>query len=165
RALRAACWLGLSAALIAGGCAWEGGLPWRKVEGPAVPQGPALTGIQPDPAAEHEAAQRAASRELADKLTEAEQEKARLTARLRQVETQLAEKDRALSQANRDLQASADEVARTRGELQRWNQEMANLRAKMNATEKENVATLQAITKALEQMADRNRPPVPPKQP
>ncbi|HZT79874.1 MAG TPA: hypothetical protein VFA26_06620 [Gemmataceae bacterium] len=167
RAARRACCL-LPAAICllwsAPGCALDRA-PWVRPAGPApnaVPgQGPALTGVEPDPAGEEAANQRALSREMADRLADAEQEKARLAARVRELEGQLAEKDRALAQAQGDVQAGAEEVARTRAELKRWNEELAAVRAKLQATEKDNVATLKAIAAALEQMAGRGQAPAP----
>ena len=91
------------------------------------------------------------------RLAASEDDKKVLQARVRQLEGQLRDKDRALAQASQDIQDTTQQIARTREELQRWKQELLNLRGKLQNVERDNKATLEAIIRTLEQFIDRER--------
>src|SRR5262245_6915218 len=73
---------------------------------------PPITGNQLALKPDESATQRAL--ELAQRLTEAQEEKKTLVARTRNLEAELAEKERALAASTREVQAATDEVRRTK---------------------------------------------------
>jgi chromosome segregation ATPase len=118
---------------------------------------PTVTGSQLNLKPDETAAERAL--ELTHKLTAAEEEKKALTMRVQQLETSLDEKDKALVQVAKEVQAASEEIARSREELQRWKQQVTALREKLGGAEKDNLATLQSIVSYLEHMTEQDKRP------
>lgn len=87
---------------------------------------------------------------LMQKMASLEDDRKALAARLQQTELQLREKDQTAVQASYEIQESTKQIRKTRDEMQRWKQEMDDLRSKIRGIEKENKATLEAILKGLE---------------
>jgi seryl-tRNA synthetase len=166
RQFRAICRGGVFTLLLASGCIPEGRFFHRHREDEcSACQAPTLDGIQPEPGMEEAVAQRDLNREEARRLADVEQDRQRLLNRVHELEAELAEKDHALKQASEEIQAGTNEVARTRAELQRWNQDLAALRARLQNAEKENLTTLQSVISALEQVLPRDKPPPSPQEP
>lgn len=155
----AACRLAVLVLLLASGC-WTPCALLVRGDPPGAGRVPALTGIEPDPAAGGASAADS-SREMAQKLADAEQERLRLAGRVQELEALLADKDRALAQAGQDAHAGADAVARARSDLQRWQQELADLRSRVAAVEKEHLTTLQTVVSALERAVEHDKQPAP----
>lgn len=94
---------------------------------------------------------------MSQQLRDTEDNKRVLAVRVRQLENQLRDKDLALKQANAEIQEAVEQVASTRKELQRWKQEMENLRGKLRNVERDNKSTLEAIIHTVEQFLDREK--------
>ena len=90
----------------------------------------------------------------AQRLQPPEEERRVVQQRMQMLEATVLDQERALSQANNDMKAATDEVARARKELQQWKSEMAGLRDRLRNSEKENLATLQSMVALVEQMVD-----------
>ncbi len=89
----------------------------------------------------------------------ADQEQKALVLRAQQLESVIAEKDRAIAQAGQELKAASAELTRSQEELRRWKQETAALREKLRSAEKENVTTLQSVIALMEQMNAHDKAP------
>lgn len=94
---------------------------------------------------------------MSQRLANTEDDKKALNTRLRQLENQLRDKDRALMQASFEIQEATGQIGRTREELNRWKQEMETLRGKLRNVENDNKTTLEAIIRTLEQFLDREK--------
>jgi outer membrane murein-binding lipoprotein Lpp len=95
--------------------------------------------------------------ELVQKLTQAEEEKKTLGARVQQLESQVEEREKALRQAETEVKAATMELTQARSDLQRWKQQVVGLREKLGSAEKDNLETLQSIVNALEQLLERKK--------
>ena len=93
----------------------------------------------------------------AQRLSAAEDDRRVLTARVKQLEGQLREKDRALVEASLEIQDATSQITRTREELQRWKNEMEQVRGKSRNVERDSKATLEAIIRTLENFLERER--------
>jgi chromosome segregation ATPase len=114
-------------------------------EHPAPPPGPREAGMSEQVAL------------MSQRLAANEDDRKVLAGRLEMLENQLAEKDRALTQANREVQEATEQIARTRRELQSWKQDMSALRDRLGSAEKDNRATLESIIHTLEQILQRDQ--------
>jgi len=92
---------------------------------------------------------------LTQKLTEQEDDRKALSGRLQFLEAQLQEKEQALVLAGGEMAAATEELVKTRKELQRWKQELAELRDKLRRTERDDKEALRAAIRMLEQMVER----------
>lgn len=143
--------LALALLALQGCCSWRPML-FHRGEIVAVTNEPAVVGNKNDSTATMGPEDRTKMQELQSKAAEAEQDRQRLVQRIRELEAALADKEHALGQVSEEIRAGTDEVARTRSELQRWNREMSDLRARLQAAERENVTTLQSVITTLEHM-------------
>jgi hypothetical protein len=96
---------------------------------------------------------------MSQQLANAEDNRKVLAGRLQMVETQLAEKEKALAAATQEIQETTAQVVKTRNELQTWQKDMKNLRDKYGALEKDNRETLETMIKTLEMYLDREKMP------
>ncbi len=94
---------------------------------------------------------------LTQQLRASDDERKVWSARVKQLEGQLRDKDRALSQAAFEIQEATAQVGKTREELQRWKQELESIRGKLRSAERDNKTTLEAIIRTLEQFMERER--------
>lgn len=85
--------------------------------------------------------------------------------RITWLEQQVEEKDNALQLAATEISNSTEEVARTRKELQRWKQEVTDLRDRLKTVETENkdalAAAVRMLENLLERVPERSEPPAP----
>jgi chromosome segregation ATPase len=164
------CCLGLVCLSILPGC-WPHRFTFLRSEtATVISQPPALTGIQTEPGAGDAADQRGQLEEITRKAAQAEKQRQRLEARVQELERALAEKDQAITQVNLEMQASLDDLARARADLQRWSQELTSLRTRLREAEKENLTNLHSMIEAMEGMLrpdhspqERDRPEETPK--
>jgi chromosome segregation ATPase len=77
-----------------------------------------------------------------------------LALRVQQLQSVLEEKDAALVQASRELQAANAEVKRIHQDLKRWKQETEALREKLRKSEEDTLDALQSVVPTLERMGD-----------
>lgn len=96
---------------------------------------------------------------MSQQLHQVEDETKILRARLQQTTEQLEDKEQALAMAEQEILAARESIARSRAELLRWRQEMSALRDRLRSSEKENLATLEAIIKLLERLLEEKPPP------
>src|SRR5207249_11653502 len=83
--------------------------------------------------------------ELSQKVTQAEEAKKTLAARVHQLEADLQEKEKALHQAESEVKAATIEMTQARTDMQRWRQQIVALRARLDSAAKHNLQTLQSI--------------------
>ena len=93
---------------------------------------------------------------LMQRLATVEDDRKVQAARLQQLETQLREKEQAVTRATYEIQESTTQTKKTRDDLQRWKSEMEDLRMRVRTMENENKITLDAILKTLEQFIDKD---------
>jgi hypothetical protein len=93
------------------------------------------------------------------RLSFTEDQRKTLDLRVRQLQTVVESKDRALIQATQEVLAANEEVAQTRADMERWKKEMTALRDRLRNSEKDNMATLQSIVALMEQMVDHSKKP------
>lgn len=94
---------------------------------------------------------------MSQRMAAAEDDRKVLAARVKQLEVQLRDKDKALVQASLEIQEAATETAKAREDLQRWRQELETVRSKLRSVERDNKTTLEAIIRTLEQFLERER--------
>jgi hypothetical protein len=75
--------------------------------------------------------------------------------RIAKMQEEIDERDRALKAAQLDIQSAAEEVSRTRAELQQWKAEVVRLREGLRDAEKQNMETLQTMIKLMEQRLEQ----------
>jgi hypothetical protein len=97
---------------------------------------------------------------VALRLEGVEAERKALQARAESLSATLGEREKALQQAVREVQDSAEEMQRTRTAAQTLKQEVEEVRAALSRRDKDEIETLRAINKLLERMTEeKNRPP------
>jgi hypothetical protein len=144
-----------------GGCTLtKPAIPTTPTPVATVPHGPVQPGGPPGPAGpggppETEAIVAA---EYAHKLSTLEEERNALVLHVQHLQTTLVDKDKALLAAGQEVQAAAAEVERSRADMQKWKNEIDQLREMLRTSEKENAATLQSVVGLLEQMTQDRQP-------
>jgi hypothetical protein len=133
--------------------AWQGPSP-----GAGAAQGTGPAGVQQ---ASYPGAFNEQLSSLTQQLRASDDERKVWSARVKQLEGQLRDKDRALSQATFEIQEATAQVTKTREELQRWKQELEAVRGKLRSAERDNKTTLEAIIRTLEQFLERERDNAP----
>jgi hypothetical protein len=94
---------------------------------------------------------------MSEQLRNADQDRSVLAERLRLVEGQLSDKEKALAAATQEIQEATGQIVKTRNELQQWKKDMTTLRDRVGLMEKDNRETLETIIKTLEQILDREK--------
>lgn len=92
--------------------------------------------------------------EAAQKLASVEDERNKLALRVQMLQNQVEEKEKALTQATKELESTQAEMTRTRGDLEQWKRDTRALRDKFRESEKENANALQSIMSMLEKMVE-----------
>jgi hypothetical protein len=124
------------------------GVPPGTPAGPVSPYAAARQPLPPGPPNEQVSL-------MLQRLAALEDDRKALAARLQAAEVQSRDKDQTVHQASYEIQESTKQLRKTREEMQRWKQEVDDLRTKVRGMEKENRSTLEGILKALEQTSDR----------
>lgn len=96
----------------------------------------------------------AAARALAltDQLASSKTENQLLAEKVRDLEAELEGKDKALARATTDVTEARTELTKARTDLERWKLEIVRMREKLDAADKENLATLQTSVALLQQL-------------
>ena len=86
-----------------------------------------------------------------------------LAARLQEFQSQIDDRTRALAAARTEVRMVTDEVRQTREQIDHWSREVANLRVRAETAEKENQASVKALTHMVEMMIaqETSRAPKP----
>ena len=179
------------AAPAAGAAAGEGPTlppPRAAGEGPALPPpvpGPAAKsgagksatpppGPTPSPElamalrpVQHEEPSSRQAADLAQRLADTRDESKILAARLQEFQAQIDEKNLALAAAKSEVRRVTEEIKQTREQIDHWTREVGNLRARAETAEKENQASLKALSQLVEMMivqetARSGKPPAAP---
>ncbi len=98
---------------------------------------------------------------LIQQLAAAEDQKRVVTGRLQYLESQVDEKERAITTAAQQVGATTEEMTRLSQEVQRWKAEVTAARERVRALEQENRETLEMVVNVLQQAVER-KPPVAP---
>ena len=93
------------------------------------------------------------------KLDAVEADRKTLQGRVQTLSTALEEREKALHQATREVQDSADEIQRTRTAAQTLKQDLDEVRAALSRRDKDEIETLKAINKLLERYAEDKKSP------
>jgi hypothetical protein len=142
---------------------------------PAGPQGPPLVappagpppGGPPLVAVAHQEPASVQAANLAQQLAATRDENKVLAARVIEMQAQIDERTRALAAARAEVRSATEELARAREDVERWRRDVATLRERAQSAERENQATLRAMTGLLEKQLEllreppRPAPPVP----
>ena len=138
------------------------GQPDAKAPGqPALPppnqEPPALRPVVHEEPASRQAA------ELAQRLAESRDECKVLAARLQEFQAQIDDRTKALAAARAEVRMVTDEVRQTREQIDHWSREVNNLRARAESAERENQASVKALTHMVEMMISQetSRAPKP----
>jgi hypothetical protein len=94
----------------------------------------------------------------AQKLNAVEDDRKLLAARMAQLEATLQEKDRALAEAADDVIKTGEEINRTRADIRRTKLENADLREKLDKSQKEVIELRKQIIKMMEAKTDNSKP-------
>jgi|SRR5579859_1891645 len=92
---------------------------------------------------------------LMQRLQNIEDDRKAMTMRLTAMETQLREKEQAVTQAGYEVQASALQMKKSRDDLHQWKGELSELRNRIRTIEQENRLTVEVLIKALEQFVEK----------
>lgn len=92
---------------------------------------------------------------LLQRLQNIEDDRKAMAMRLTALETQLREKDQAVTQAGYEVQASALQMKKSRDDLQQWKSELSEMRNRIRTIEQENRLTVEVLIKALEQFVEK----------
>jgi hypothetical protein len=102
--------------------------------------------------------------ELNGRLAAMEAERRALEARAQQLEAGLVAREQSLQMSGKEMLDAAEEIARTRRELQNWSQELAELRARLRKRDKEDLEAMKSLIPLLERLLE-SAPPEPKKDP
>ena len=131
---------------------------------PRVPFPPPNQDLPPQlrPVVHEEPASRQAA-ELAQRLADSRDECKVLASRLQDFQAQIDDRTKALAAARTEVRMVTDEVRQTREQIDHWTREVNNLRARAEAAEKENQASVKALTHMVEMMISQetSRAPKP----
>jgi hypothetical protein len=156
----------LLALLLAGGCSLPGTFGVSNEPGPSKPPpgtahpptgpipvgpvvGPGPSAILPLNLAQPESPQDQASL-LSQKLHGVEDDRNLLAARLLQLETTLQDKEKALTEATEDIGKTGEEINRARADIRRMKQENADLRDKLDRSQREVIDLRKQMIKQME---------------
>jgi hypothetical protein len=95
---------------------------------------------------------------LSEQLAASKTENGLLAAQGRGLEAELEAKDKALARATADVGEARAELTSARIDLERWEREIVSMREKLEAADKENLATLQTTVALLQQLLAREGP-------
>jgi hypothetical protein len=138
---------------------------------PATPPPPGPT-PSPELAAalrpvQHEEPSSRQAADLAQRLADTRDESKILAARLQEFQAQIDEKNLALAAAKSEVRRVTEEIKQTREQIDHWTREVGNLRVRAETAEKENQASLKALSQLVEMMivqetARAGKPPAAP---
>lgn len=101
---------------------------------------------------------------LKQQLAGLEDERRVLFQQVQELENRLFEREQTLQMAVKEADAAKGEIEGCRKEMRRWQKEVADLRSRVRAAEKEDRKTLEAMVHTLEQLWERQRAPEADKQ-
>jgi TolA-binding protein len=93
---------------------------------------------------------------MMQRMQNLEDDRKAMTMRLTAMETQLREKEQAVSQAGYEVQSSAMQMRKSREDLQQWKLELTEMRNRIRTIEQENRLTVEVLIKALEQFVEKD---------
>jgi hypothetical protein len=101
---------------------------------------------------------------LNGRLAAIEAERRALELKAQQLEMGLAAREQSLQMSSKEMLDAAEEIARTRRELQNWSQELAELRARLRKRDKEDLEAMKSLIPLLERLLE-SAPPEPKRDP
>jgi septal ring factor EnvC (AmiA/AmiB activator) len=95
---------------------------------------------------------------LTDQLNATKSEAEQLSARVRGLEADVDAGHKALARATSEVLETRTELSRARDDLEQWKRELAAMREKLDAADKDNLTTLQSTVGLLQQLLTQERP-------
>jgi hypothetical protein len=96
---------------------------------------------------------------LTEQTAAAKAENDRLAERIRGLEAEVEAGQQALARATDEVMETRKELTNARTDLERWKQEIATLRERLGAADKDNLSTLQSTVVLLQQLLAHEHPP------